>query len=159
MSKRVLMLMAVAAISSWSVAGHAQSQEAIAAMMMMGDGPVLVIPVLLEFGDLTPEQTKQVHQIVDAGRTDTQRLLNELASVNNQLAEALLAPAQVRAKDAGATVQRLAQLRLRFMQSELNTVLAIREILTPEQLGKVTAAMGEMKNAGTSQLGPHTRTF
>jgi Spy/CpxP family protein refolding chaperone len=153
------MLMGMGAISLWSVAGHAQSQEAIAAMMMMGDGPVLVIPVLLEFGNLTAEQTDEVQRIVNAGRSDTQRLLNEVANANSQLADALLAPAQVRAKDAGATVQQLARLRLRFMQSELKTVLAIRKILTPEQLGKVSAAMEEMKNAGTGQLQPHRRTF
>jgi hypothetical protein len=40
MSKCILMLMGVAAISLWSVAGHFQPREAIAAMMM-GDGPVL----------------------------------------------------------------------------------------------------------------------
>jgi len=45
------------------------------------------------------------------------------------------------------------------MQSELKTALAIRKLLSPEQLGKVSEAMNEMKKAGTSQLEPYSRTF
>jgi Spy/CpxP family protein refolding chaperone len=159
MSRRVLMLAGLALVGSWSIPAYAQSPQAIAEMMMMGDGPVLVIPVLLEFGDLTAEQTDQVRQIVEAGRPNVQRLLSQVADANNQLADTLLAPAAVRARDAGAIVQRLAQLRLQFMQSELTTVLAIRKILTPEQFGKVTAAMDEMKKADTRQLAPPAGAF
>ena len=42
---------------------------------------------------------------------------------------------------------------------ELTTVLAIRKILTPEQFSKVTAAMDEMKKAGTGQLAPPVSAF
>ena len=45
------------------------------------------------------------------------------------------------------------------MQSELKTALAIRKILSPEQLGKVSKAMSETKKAGTSQLEPYSLTF
>jgi Spy/CpxP family protein refolding chaperone len=159
MSRRVLMLVGLAVVGSWSVPVYAQSPQAIAEMMMMGDGPVLVIPVLLEFGDLTADQTDQVRQVVEAKRPNVQRLLSQVAEANNQLADALLAPAAVHAHDAGAILQRLAQLRLQFMQSELTTVLAIRKILTPEQFSKVTAAMDEMKKAGTGQLAPGVGTF
>jgi Spy/CpxP family protein refolding chaperone len=153
------MLVGLAVVGSWSLPAYAQSPQAIAEMMMMGDGPVLVIPVLLEFGDLTADQTDQARKIVEVERPNVQRLLSQVAEANNQLADALLAPAAVRERDAGAIVQRLAQLRLQFMQSELTTVLAIRKILTPEQFGKVTAAMEEIKKAGTDQLTPGVRTF
>ncbi len=159
MSIRTLMLGGLAVISSWSLPAYAQSPQALAEMMMMGDGPVLVIPVLLEFGDLTAEQSAQVRQIVEAERPKVQRLLGQVADANNKLTDALLAPAAVRARDAGALVERLAQLRLQFMQSELTTVLAIRKILTPEQFGKVTAAMDEMKRAGTRPLAPAAGAF
>jgi Spy/CpxP family protein refolding chaperone len=143
----------------WAGAAHAQSRQAIAEMMMMGDGPGLVIPVLLAFGDLTAEQTDQVRQIAEAGRPSMQRLLGKLADANIQLADALLAPAAVRARDAGAIMQRLAKLRLQLMQSDLTTVLAIRKILTPEQFGKITAAMDERKKADSRQLAAPGRTF
>lgn len=143
----------------WAATVYAQSPQAITEMMMMGDGPVLVIPVLLEFADLTAEQTDQVHQIAEAGRPNVQRLLSKVADANIQLADALLAPAAVGAGDAGAIVQRLAQLRLQLMQSELTTFLAIRKILTAEQFGKVTAAMDEMKKADTRQPAPGVGAF
>ncbi|MFI5398524.1 MAG: hypothetical protein ACHQ9S_23585 [Candidatus Binatia bacterium] len=153
------MLVALAVVASWSVPVHAQSPEAVAGMMMMGDGPILVIPVLLRFADLTTQQTDQAHRIIETGGADAQAFLSQLAEANNQLDDALLAPADAPARNSGAIVQRLAQLRLQFMQSELKTVLALRKILTPEQLEKVSEAMNEMKNDGPNQLEPHPRTF
>jgi Spy/CpxP family protein refolding chaperone len=159
LSKLVFMLVALAVAGSWPVPVHAQSPEAMAGIMMMGDGPVLVIPLLLRFADLTTQQTDQAHRIIETDSIDAQKFLSQLAEVNSQLDDALLAPGNMPARNLSVIVQRLAQLRLEFMQSELKTVLAIRKILTPEQLGKVTAAMDEMKNTGTSQLEPHSRTF
>ena len=159
LSKRVFILAALAVAGSWSVPVDAQSPDAVVGMVMMGDGPILVIPVLLRFADLTTQQTEQVRRIIERGRTDTQRFLGQLAEANNQLDDALLAHAEVPARDPAVIVQRLAQLRLQFMQSELKTVLAIRRILTPEQLGKVSEAMDEMKRAGPIQLEPYSRKF
>lgn len=159
MRNRILLLVGLMAAGTWSVPVRAQSSEAMAGMMMMGDGPVLVIPMLLEFGDLSPEQADHVRQIVAARRTDTEKLLSQLAATNNELAEALLAPADGRARNAGSIVERLAQLRLQFMRSELKTVLAIRKVLTPEQLSKVIAAVDKMKRAETGQLDPRTGVF
>ena len=45
------------------------------------------------------------------------------------------------------------------MQSELKTVLAIRRILTPEQLAQVSEAMNEMKKAEPTQLEPLPQAF
>ena len=157
--KRVFMLVALAVAGSWSVPVHAQSSEAAAEMVIMGDGPILVLPVLLRFADLTTQQTDQARRIIETGRTDAQKFLSQLAEANNQLDDALLAPADAPVRDSGAIVQRLAQLRLQFMQSELKTVLAIRRILTPEQLAKVSDAMNEMKKAGPDQLEPHPQAF
>jgi len=128
-------------------------------MVMMGDGPILVIPVLLRFADLTTQQTEQVRRLIERDRTDTEGLLSQLAETNNQLDDALLAPAGGPEGGSGILVQRLARLRLQFMQSELKTALAIRKILSPEQLGKVSKAMSETKKAGTSQLEPYSLTF
>jgi Spy/CpxP family protein refolding chaperone len=164
LSKRVFILAALALAGSWSEPVRAQVPDAAVGMVMMGDGPILVIPVLLRFADLTAQQTEQVSRIIERDRTDTQRFLGQLAEANNQLDDALLAPADGSARisgvrDSGALVQRLAQLRLQFMQSELKTVLAIRRLLTAEQLKKVNEAMNEMKKAGTSQPGPYSRAF
>lgn len=158
MSTRVWMFVALALAGSWSVPVRAQSPEAVAGMMLMGDGPILVIPVLLRFADLTTQQADQADRIVETGRTDAQKFLSQLAAANNQLDEALLAPTDVPV-DSNAMLLRLAQLRLQFMQSELHTVLAIRGLLTPAQLGKVSDALNEMKKAEPDQLEPDLRAF
>ncbi len=142
-----------------SAPASAQSPEAIAEMMIVGDGPVLVIPMLTEFADLTAAQTDQVRQIFEAGRPRAQHLLNQLAHANYELAEALLAPDVIRARDADAIVKRLAQLRLELMQTELTTVRAIRKILTPMQFEKVTAAMEQMKKVESDERVLAERTF
>ena len=153
------MLVALAAAGSWGGPVHAQSPEAVAGMVMMGDGPILVIPALLRFAELTPQQTDQVHRIIETDHAEAQKFLSQLAEANNQLDDVLLAPANVPARDPSVIVQRLARLRLQFMQSELSTALAIRRILTPAQLSKVDEAMNEMKKADASQPEPHARTF
>ncbi len=153
------MFLALLLAGACSGPASAQSPQAIAELTMICDGPVLVVPVLMEFADLTTVQTDQVHQIIEAGRPHLQRLLTQLADANNELADALLAPPAMPVRDAGAIVKRLAQLRLELMQAELTTVRAIRKILTPVQFAKVTAAMDAMKKAETSEAVPAERTF
>lgn len=152
------MFTALALAGSWSPV-HAQSPDALVGMVMMGDGPILVIPVLLRFADLSTRQTEQVRRIIERDRGDTRESLGQLAETNNQLDDALLAPAHASERKSGILVQRLAQLRLQFMQRQLKTTLAIRRILTPEQLSKVSEAMNEMKRDRTSQLEPDSRSF
>ncbi len=141
------------------VPAFAQSPQAVFEMAMLGDGPVLVVPILIRFADLTDAQTDQVRQIFDAGRPRVQHLLGQLADANNTLAEALLAPPGIRVHDAGAIVKRLARLRLELMQEELTTVRAIRKILTPVQFAKVSAAMDALKKAQPPESLTAERTF
>ncbi len=155
MAKRVV-LTALTVLGLWSVPLHAQSPEGIAMLAIMGDGPVLVVPVLLRFSDLTTEQEGRVQQIIAADRTHVEDLLQQLGEANNQLAQALLTPKNTHVKNASPLLQRLAQLRLQLMQRELNIVLAIRKVLTPEQLLKVAAAMDAMqKSAMASSVGAY----
>lgn len=149
MLKRVI-LTALAVLGLGSVPVHAQSPEAVAMLAMMGDGPVLVVPVLLRFSDLTTEQESRVQQIIAADRTHVEDLLRQLGEANNQLAQTLLTPKSTHVKSASPLVQRLAQLRLQLMQRELNTVLAIRKVLTQEQLLKVAEAMDAMQKSATA---------
>jgi Spy/CpxP family protein refolding chaperone len=142
-----------------SVPASAQSPQAIAELTMIGDGPVLVVPLLMEFADLTTAQTDQARQIVAAGRPHLQHLLSQLVDANNELAEALLAPPAMPGRDADAIVKRLAQLRLELMQEELTMVRAIRKMLTPVQFAKVTSAMEEMKKPETHEPAPAEGTF
>ena len=142
-----------------SVPASAQSPQAIAELAMIGDGPVLVVPVLMEFADLTAAQTDQVRQILEAGRPHLQQFLRQLADANNELADALLAPPTMPVRDAGALVKRLAQLRLELMQEELVTVRAIRKVLTPVQFTKIAAAMDAMKKAATREPAPAEGAF
>lgn len=137
----------------------AQSPQAVFEMAMLGDGPVLVVPILIRFADLTDAQTDQVRQIFDAGRPRVQHLLSQLADANNTLAEALLAPPGMRVPDAGAIVKRLARLRLELMQEELTTVRAIRTLLTPVQFAKISAVMDALKKAETPESLTAERTF
>jgi hypothetical protein len=148
------MLVALTVAGVWRAPVQAQPSETAAQMVMMGDGPILVLPVLLRFADLTTQQSDRAQRLIEADRADAQKLLSQLAEANNQLDDALLAPANVPARGSGAIVQRLAQLRLQFMQRELKTVLAIRRMLTPAQLAKVGAAMSEMKKAEAEQVQP-----
>jgi Spy/CpxP family protein refolding chaperone len=154
MSKCTLILLGLVAAGLWSVPIQAQSPESLATVAMMGDGPVLAVFPLLRFGDLTAEQQSRVRQIAAADSIAMRALFDQLAESNNQLAHTLLMPGDTQAQDANRIVKRLAQLRLQLMQKELRTVMAIRSVLTKEQLVKVGAVMDEMQNTGTAQARP-----
>jgi hypothetical protein len=56
------------------------------------------------------------------------------------LANLLLGPQDVAADALAAQLTKINQLQLQLAQQEANTVLALRAILTPDQLAKAAAA-------------------
>ncbi len=100
MSKCRIALVGLAAVSLWSVPVRAQSPESVALLAMMGDGPVLVVPLLLRFGDLTAEQENRVQQIVATDHAHVQDLLQQLGTANEQLAQTLLTTQKGQARAA-----------------------------------------------------------
>jgi Spy/CpxP family protein refolding chaperone len=144
MRQRTTVLIELAAVGMYALAMHPHMAGAEPGRWhhhppMMGGGPGPLIGLLLHSTDLTADQETQVHQILDADRPAVQQIFSQLHQAQKDLANLLLAP-QVQT-DAVTTQQALiAQLQQELAQHETSTVMAIRAILTPEQLAKANAA-------------------
>ncbi len=105
---------------------------------MFGDSGAMMLPLVLKHAKLTPEQNKQVESIMASDRQTLQALSKQLEAANTQLTNKLFAPGSVQAADLAPQVQQIAQLRQQLMEQAVKTALAIRAVLTPEQLSKVS---------------------
>ena len=106
--------------------------------MMHGDSPAIMLHMVLKQADLTPDQQDKVRKIMEADHQSLRTLFTQLQAANNQLADKLFAPGAVQATDLTPQVQRITQLRQQLMEQGVKTALAVRAVLTPEQLAKVS---------------------
>jgi Spy/CpxP family protein refolding chaperone len=145
MIKRTIGLVGLAAVALYALSVHAQSATETPGCMHhrghhMGGGPGRLIPLLLRSTDLTPDQEKQVHQILDADRPAVQELFTQLHQAKDDLATLMLGPQEPQADTVSAKLASIAQLQQQLAQHEAATVTKIRGVLTPEQLAKALAA-------------------
>jgi Spy/CpxP family protein refolding chaperone len=107
-------------------------------MMMMGEGPGPMLPLILHQAKLTKEQHDKVRRILDADRESLRNLFGELDEANRDLSNKLFSPGEVRYGDVMPQIERTSTLRRELMEQGVKTTLAIRAVLTPEQLARVT---------------------
>jgi Spy/CpxP family protein refolding chaperone len=106
-------------------------------MMPPGDSPAMLLHLILKQANLTADQRAQVRKIMEADHQSLRTLFTQLQAANKQLADKLLAPGKVQAADLAPQVQQITQLRQQLMEQGVKTALAVRAVLTPEQLAKV----------------------
>ncbi len=105
--------------------------------MMMGEGGGFMLPLVLHRANLTPEQHDKVRKILESDRQDLQKLFSALGKANDELSKRLFAPGDVALGDLKPQLDEIAGLRRQLMEQGIKTALAIRKVLTPEQLAKV----------------------
>jgi len=105
--------------------------------MMMGEGGGFMLPLVLHRANLTPEQHEKVRKILESDRQDLQKLFSSLGKANDELSKKLFAPGDVALGDLQSQLDEIAGLRRQLMEQGIKTALAIRMVLTPEQLAKV----------------------
>jgi Spy/CpxP family protein refolding chaperone len=104
---------------------------------MMGEGGGFMLPLVLHRANLTPEQHDQVRKILESDRQDLHKLFSALGKANEELSKKLFAPGDVTLVDLKPQLDEIAGLRRQLMEQGTKTTLAIRKVLTPEQLAKV----------------------
>jgi Spy/CpxP family protein refolding chaperone len=105
---------------------------------MHGDSSAMMLHMVLTQADLTPQQQEQVRTIMDSDHQTLRTLFTQLQAANDQLADKLFAPGAVQPADLAPQVQRITELRQQLMEQGIKTALAIRAVLTPQQLAKVS---------------------
>lgn len=111
--------------------------------MMRGGGPDggdafgMVIPLMMRSANLSRDQRQQVNALMRTNRARLETLLGELRGANETLADRLIGGAAVDAAALQPDVERVARARQALMQHGIETALALRAVLTPEQLAGV----------------------
>ena len=99
-----------------------------------------LVHLLLHATDLTPEQQVQAKAILEAKRPAMKDQLTQLRRAKSDLAILLLGVQPPPPAAIAAQQEKIAQIHQQMAQRRANTVLAIRAILTPDQLAKALAA-------------------
>jgi Spy/CpxP family protein refolding chaperone len=123
----------------------AYGQHHFMGMGPMGDGPGMMLPLLLKGVNLTTEQQTRVRGIMDTHRPTLHTLFQQLRTAHEEMANKLFAPGAVQAGDLTPQVQHIAQLREQLMQEGLKVTLEVREVLTAEQLAKAAEIKQRMQ--------------
>jgi Spy/CpxP family protein refolding chaperone len=138
-TKRNTLLIGLAAASLYAFSAYAQPP-------MMGRhhgggcGPGKLVHVLLRSADLTADQETQAHSILDSSHATAEEIFTQMHQAHADLANLLLGPQDVAADALAAQLTKINQLQLQLAQQETSTVVALRAILTPDQLAKAAAA-------------------
>ena len=113
--------------------------------MMMGDGPGMMLPLIMNRSDLTADQREQIHKIMDADHQTLRTLFKQLETAHTALADKLFAPGPLQPADLTPLVQHVMQARQQLMEQGVKTTLAIRGVLTPEQLAKTAQLKDQLQ--------------
>ena len=93
--------------------------------------------MLLKSADLTPAQQSQVQLILNSSHTQMNALHGQLMALHEQISAKLLGPGTVTSADLKPLVQQASAIEGNLNQSMADTAIAIRNVLTPEQLAKL----------------------
>jgi polyhydroxyalkanoate synthesis regulator phasin len=88
---------------------------------------------------MTPDQRKQVRDMLAADRGSMRDTLKALHDAHEALADKLFAAGSVSAADLQPQVQKIAQLHQQLLDHGTQVMLKIRAIATPDQLAKAAA--------------------
>jgi Spy/CpxP family protein refolding chaperone len=155
LKNRYAILIAAAILGTSLCAGRVLAQEGPPPGGMMGGppggmmgGPPPVPPPLmmaLRAANLTDDQKKQVHTIMDSNRTTTAPLMSQMHSIREQIADKLLSSGSVSASDLMPLLTQQEQIQQQLDTQMVSTAIQIRGVMTADQLSKVSAANDKLK--------------
>ena len=111
----------------------------------MGDGPGMMLPLMLKKLDLTADQDAQVQKIMAAHHDTFKALFTKLEAAHEEMANKFFAPGALSAADLTSQTQAVSQLREQLMNEGLKVALEIRGVLTPDQLAKAAQLKDRMQ--------------
>jgi Spy/CpxP family protein refolding chaperone len=110
--------------------------------MAHGEDPMRI----LQGVKLTPEQETQVHKILEANRASLHDLFDQLRASQDALATALLRPGNVTPADLKPLLDKTLQVRRQLAEKGLEAMLAVRGVLTPDQIAKAAERRARIKD-------------
>lgn len=134
-----VLLAGVWLVHSWVMPAAGQGLQALESLLAStsgGEGPGSLLPLMIKGVGLTDEQSEQVKDVLASRRKTLRSLFKQLREANEELADKLFVPEDIGEEALKPTVQKISQLREQLVNEGLQTVLQVRQILTPEQRAK-----------------------
>lgn len=113
--------------------------------------------MLLRSAHLTAVQQTQVRQIMSSQTAASRSLMQQLRGVDDQISAKLLSPGPLTDADLAPLEQQAMSVRQHMAQGTLDASLAIRNVLTADQLhrlAEVHEKLGELRAQIESLVGP-----
>lgn len=164
-----IMLVGVLTAHLWVTPAAGQGLQALESLLTSasgGEGPGSLLPLMIKGVGLTDEQSDRVKDVLASHRKTLRSLFKQLREANEELADKLFVPGEVSEDVFKPTVQKITQLREKLVHEGLQTVLQVRQVLTPEQRAKAArlkehvealhAAMGGLLGEKGSETTPET---
>jgi Spy/CpxP family protein refolding chaperone len=104
---------------------------------MMGRPGTPPMAMFFKAANLTPDQQTKVRKIFEDNRATFKDLSEQMRTAREGMVDKLLAPGQVSDVDLTKQSQEVAQIQQKMMEQHLKVALAVRAVMTPEQLQKV----------------------
>jgi len=141
----LLLAAAVGALLAQPVNAQPAGHEGMGHMGFMHDGgsPFMM---LLKSANLTDAQRQQVHEILKSERQQMKSVHQQFESIHEQLADKLLSPGKVSASDIAPLEQKAYRYQQQIDQSMVDTALAIRNILTSDQLNHLAQVHKQLQS-------------
>jgi len=123
------------------------SHGAMGAHMGMGGmGGDSHFMMLLKSANLTSAQHAQVREILQNERAQMKPVYQGIHAVHEQLAAKLLHPGAVSAADLAPIEQKAVRYQEQIDRDMIETALAIRNVLTPEQIARLAQVHQKLQN-------------
>jgi Spy/CpxP family protein refolding chaperone len=110
--------------------------------MMHGEDPMRILQGL----KLTPDQETQVHKILETNRAGLKDLFEQLRAAQDALAMKLLSPGNLSVSDLKPLLDKTLQIRQQLAEHGLDAMLAVRAVLTPDQLAQAAERRKKLKD-------------
>jgi len=104
---------------------------------MMGRPGTPPMAMFFKAANLTPDQQTKVRKIFEDNRATFKDLAQQMRTAREGMVDKLLAPGQVTDADLTKQSQEVAQIQQKMTQQHLKVALAVRAVMTPEQLQKL----------------------
>lgn len=95
---------------------------------------------------LSKEQRDKIHDIMSAARKEEKTNRDAMRAIHDQMATALLSPGKVTAESLQPILDKQAALEKTTKDAHVKTLLALRDVLTPEQLAKAKVRYTKIKS-------------
>ena len=124
-------LMATPSVAQGMGMGHGHGGM----MAMHGGGSPFLM--LLKSANLTAGQQQQVQLILNSDRSKMEGIHKQLFTLHEQISGKLFSPGAVTSADLKPLVQQASRLEADLNQNMADTALAIRNVLTPDQVKRL----------------------